>query len=68
MTDHDTSDERIRVIRVLEFIGPRAWIETTLERSYVTGDITQRLGNGLEARELVRIQETLPQEESEDVG
>lgn len=50
------NDERIRVIRVLEFVGPKEWIETTLGRSYVTGDISERLGEGREARELLRMQ------------
>lgn len=60
--------ERVRVIRVLEFIGPKDWIETTLRRSYVTGDISNSLGEGQEARELVRIQEVLPKEIKENAG
>lgn len=60
------SDERVRVIRVLEFIGPKEWIETTLRRSYVTGDVTNTLGEGREARELARIQEILTVDTDEE--
>lgn len=41
--------DRVRVIRVLEYEGPRDWVEATLAQNAVKG--TKNLGNGCVIRE-----------------
>lgn len=43
--------DRVRVIRVLEYEGPREWVETTLAANAVKG--TKDLGNGCVIREAI---------------
>lgn len=37
-------EETVRVLRVLEYVGPRKWVESTLEANYVKG--TKHFQNG----------------------
>ncbi len=43
--------EKVRVIRVLEYVGPRSWVESTLENNAVKG--IKVLGNGATIREAI---------------
>jgi len=43
--------DRVRVIRVLEYEGPRIWLESTLANNAVKG--TKILGNGATIREAI---------------
>ena len=45
------SMDKVRVIRVLEYEGPRDWIEATLAQNAVKG--TKNLGNGCVIREAI---------------
>mgnify|MGYP001596934938 CR=1 FL=1 len=49
----------LRVIRVLEFIGPAEWIATTLEHSWLPADGSKppQLDPLKSAREIVRVSE-----------
>ncbi len=42
-------DDRVRVLRLLEYEGPREWIEATLSANTVKG--TRKFGNGCFIRE-----------------
>jgi hypothetical protein len=58
----DPGAERIRVIRVLEYIGPRWWIMNTLSNNAVTKDGPRfPLGKGLTIHE-VSSTELMPNE------
>lgn len=46
--------EIVRVVRVLEFIGPRSWIEGLLTQAWLAPGRVPILGPGLTARELLR--------------
>ena len=43
--------DRVRVIRVLEYEGPRDWVEKTLAQNAVKG--TRNIGNGCVIREAI---------------
>jgi len=45
------SMDKVRVIRVLEYEGPRDWVEATLAQNAVKG--TKNLGNGCVIREAI---------------
>lgn len=48
-------EEMIRIIRVLEYKGPRKWVEDTLAKSYITkGESPFGLDNPRSIKELSR--------------
>ena len=45
--------EIVRVIRVLEYVGPREWVERTFAKNYVSPEGT-KVGEGRFIREVAR--------------
>lgn len=56
------AEEIVRVVRVLEYVGSRAWIDQTLSRSYVQTKKT--MGNG--SIEQIAIGEIQPLQSKQD--
>lgn len=42
MTEQAKTEDTVRVIRILEYVGPRSWVEKTLQKSAIQG--TKDLG------------------------
>lgn len=52
----DVDNERVQVVRVLVYEGPRRWVRDTLNHSHVKGSVT--IGPGRIIREVAFLQET----------
>lgn len=44
-------EDRVRVLRILEYVGPRSWVEKTMEANAVKG--THHLGHGQWIKEAI---------------
>lgn len=52
------TDDTIRVVRILEYVGPRWWIEQVLDKSWLTMGKAE-LGANKHIQELTRVVEVL---------
>jgi hypothetical protein len=51
----DHPEDTIHCLRVIEFVGPRKWVDNMLGRSFLRPDSPAPLGDGREAREVGRV-------------
>jgi hypothetical protein len=52
-------EDIVRVIRVLEFVGPRSWIERTMQGRWLRPDPLTNLDPEKRAKELIYIEEVI---------
>lgn len=41
------ASETVRVLRILEYVGPRDWVEDTIDRCYVKGTWSPSAGKSI---------------------